>query len=331
MKYAIILTILLIVSFSPVFAENTLQNTNLIAQSVVISLDVTFGEDTINPGFTRDYITNHLDDIRLTFYGDEIQLTDPKLKMTNTGNHFRIHSVPEGVLIYGHKNIELDNYNINVLIATDKELFRFPLTANIQTSKVIQIIPDEILRDPLTEEQKRLEELQNVVVIPRSNYTLSEDKIHVLTQVPFRIPWMSYYGFDIRVVDPVMNNLRDYYDTTGQIGDVEITGSIKDSLGNVLKSFSDNTGGHYSNSVYIPENINTRGPFSLELFATKYFDENASFATYSIIEEFFVFIPSDGGTRPSCSADELLAPDGTCVAECPEGTELDEDFMCREI
>ena len=35
---------------------------------------------------------------------------------------------------------------------------------------------------------------------------------------------------------------------------------------------------------------------------------------------------------PSCNADELMAPNGTCVPECPEGTELDEeDWMCRVV
>ena len=104
-----------------------------------------------------------------------------------------------------------------------------------------------------------------------------------------------------------MNNLRDYYDTTGQIGDVEITGSIKYSLGNILKSFSENsTGqGYYQNSVYIPENINTVGAFSLYLTATKYFDEDATFTTYQIVEEFFVFVPSDGSAKPIEPDDEV--------------------------
>ncbi len=48
MKYVIILTIILGISFSPVFADNSLQNTTLYAESAVISLDIKFGEDTIN-------------------------------------------------------------------------------------------------------------------------------------------------------------------------------------------------------------------------------------------------------------------------------------------
>lgn len=207
----------------------------------------------------------------------------------------------------------------------------------------------------LTEEQKLEEEWNNRIVIPRSEYTISDNEIVVMTQAPFRVPWKSFYNFDIRVVDPVKNNLFDYYNTNGIIGDVSITGSIKDSLGNVLRSFSGNTTdiGHYSESAYIPENINTRDSFSLELNAIKYFDDTATFATYSILEEFFVFIPSDGSGQsltcnegyvigqdytcvPACSEGEILIPsdeeDGwMCVVECPEGKEFDDDWMCQVI
>ena len=148
---------------------------------------------------------------------------------------------------------------------------------------------------------------------------MSDKEIAVITQAESRIPWMTNFDFDIRVVDPAMNDLSDYYNTNGKIYDVEIAGTIKDSRGNVLKSFSGNTtnGGHYSNFAYIPENINIVGAFSLELDVTKYFDEDASFATFQVLEEFFVFIPSDGSSsqQPVCDEGDILDSDGTCASD----------------
>ena len=216
-----------------------------------------------------------------------------------------------------------------------EEISRDPL-AEYEASQVLTgpaLVSETERLEALAEEQRLQEEWNNRIIIPREDYTVSDKEIAIMIQAPFSVPTKSNYNFDIRVVDPVVNDLHNYYDTTGIISDVSITGSIKDSLGNILNSFSGNTTdqGHYSNSAYIPENINTRDSFSLELFATKYFDENASFATYSILEEFFVFVPSDGGTKPSCNAGDLMAPNGTCVAECPVGTELDDDWMCRLV
>ena len=127
------------------FAENTLENTNLIGESVTISLDIEFGEDTIKYGFTSDHITNHLDAVTLIFYGDEIPLTEPELKISSTGNTFRILSLPEGILIYGHKNLDFENYKINIYLATDKGLSKFSVTSAVQLpdDKVIETEPAE--------------------------------------------------------------------------------------------------------------------------------------------------------------------------------------------
>lgn len=77
---------------NPAFAysHNSLSGTQLIGESATISLDIKFGEDTIKQLLTRSIVVNHLEDITLTFYGDELLLSEPELKVTSTGNHFRI-------------------------------------------------------------------------------------------------------------------------------------------------------------------------------------------------------------------------------------------------
>ena len=54
----------------------------------------------------------------------------------------------------------------------------------------------------------------------------------------------------------------------------------------------------------------------MEVNATKYFDESATFAADSITEEFFVFVPNNNKSVTECN---YLFED-RCVASCPDGT-----------
>ena len=154
------------------------------------------------------------------------------------------------------------------------------------------------LLEKIEEEKRKQEEEANRVVIPRSEYTQSTDReIAILEQTPFRVSTDSFFDFDIRIVDPSVNNLYDYYDTVGFIEDVEIISIVKDGEGNTLNTFAGNTtkNGHYSpeDSTYFVFNINTRDAFTLQINATKYFDDTATFTTTSFLKEFFVFVSSD--------------------------------------
>jgi len=231
-----------------------------------------------------------------------------------------------GIAIYAHpvSNLADLQYYFTVLIQGEngKEKLKFyshgipqenqePIVEEIPSDPLAEYEAAQVLTGPalvseterlskFAEEAQLLEEWDNRVIIPREDYTISDNEIAVMTQTPFNVPTKSYYNFDIRVVDPAENNLLDYYNTAGSVDDVFITGSVIDSVGNILSSFSGNTTnrGHYSESAYIPENINTVGAFILDLTATKYFDEDATFTTYHVDEEFFVFVPSDGSAQP---------------------------------
>ena len=158
-----------------------------------------------------------------------------------TSHGFSMKAPDLGIAIFGHPVSTLQNleYYMTVIIQGEngREVLKFhshgipdensePIIDEIPRDPLAEfseaqeltgpaLVSEQEILDKLAEEQRKLEELQNIIVIPRSEYTLSEDEIAVVTQVPLRIPWMSYYTFDVRVVDPVMNNLRDYYNTNG--------------------------------------------------------------------------------------------------------------------
>lgn len=275
MKYAIILAILITISFSPVFAENTLQNTNLIAESAVITLDIEFGVDTIKQGLTKTWITNHLDNITFTFYGDEITLTETELKTTSTGNHFRILSLPEGILIYGHKNIELDNYDINIYLATDNGLSKFSVTSTIS-------LPDDkvVEQEPVEEKTK---------YIPELFMTFSHD---------FRTYWTQVFNIDVQSYDAKINDNPTLYPFEGRLGNANVT-VLLSTQGELVTTIQGVTSdrGHWDGQYYVPQNISPPGEYLVDILLT-YHDQ-----TISETSSMFVIADTPGSSGNSTSTE----------------------------
>jgi len=174
----------------------------------------------------------------------------------------------------------------------------------------------------------RESEKEREIIIPEPE----KIEIIIVPQMPNTVPWMSNYGIDLRVFDKSMNSRLDYYWNDGRISEATITGKFIDPSGNILKSFDGITSkfGHYFDYLYIPANANTNLPFTIDILASKYFD--GELATFSLVKQFTVYSPfigSSGGQ--SCPGNELMAPNGTCVPECPAGTTLDtSDWICKE-
>jgi len=274
MKYAFIVMIILGISLVPtVFAENTLQNTNLIAESAVITLDIKFGADTIKEGLTKTWITNHLDNITFTFYGDEITLSEPELKTTNTGNHFRILSLPEGILIYGHKNIELGNYDINLYVATDNGLSKFILSSTIPfpEDKVIE-------QEPVKEKTK---------YIPELFMTFSHD---------FKTYWTHVFNIDVQSYDAKINDNPTLYPFEGRLGNANVTVLIftQDELVTTLQGVTSDKG-YWDGQYYVPQNISPPGEYVVDILLSYHNQTISETSSMFVIAD----VPSSGGNSTS--------------------------------
>lgn len=181
-------------------------------------------------------------------------------------------------------------------------------------------IKEEIKIDPLAEmakygtlsrssyfeTQKKLEEekiKEPEKKIPRSDYKLSNNtEIKIVADVVNRIPYYKQFDFDVLIVDPsliVNPDLSIYNDNwidAGWIDDVEITSTIKDPNGKILNEFNGNTTnrGKYSpeSETSFTSNYYQNNAYTLEVSATKYFDDVQTFATDAIIKEFFIYTPN---------------------------------------
>ena len=92
MKLIVSGIIVLCALFIPQAFGESLQNTELHGDSAVISLDIVFGTYEYQELLYKTIVHPQLDSISLEFYGDKMTLTDPELKVTKTGEHFRISS-----------------------------------------------------------------------------------------------------------------------------------------------------------------------------------------------------------------------------------------------
>ena len=170
--------------------------------------------------------------------------------------------------------------------------------------------------EKLEKEKKKQEQKDAVIIIPRSDYVESQEKeIKILSQIMEHIPYYQQFFFDIRIVDSTINGAgNDFWNDVGFVNDVEIISTIKDPYGKILNEFAGNTTGK---GVYASENGTSfyynsvlRGSYTLEVNATKYFDDSATFTTNYLIKEFFVFIPNGNNSNPQTNS--------TCGGECDD-------------
>ena len=157
----------------------------------------------------------------------------------------------------------------------------------------------------------------NIEKIPRSQYIESTDKeIKILSVITKRIVYYEEFFFNIRTVDSSINKIgNDFWNDIGFLNDVEINSIIKDPNGIILNEFAGNTTGkgyYTSPRILFPYNTILPNAYTMELNATKYFDESATFTTNSITDEFFVFVPTNNKLNVECN----FIYQGSCVEFC---------------
>ena len=136
-----------LINTSQVYAQ--LENTELNARSGVITLDIEFGPDKIKHGLFSTIGVAQLESIYLSFYGDEIILTEPEISVGI--NSFRISSIPEGIMMFGYKNTDIGNYDIDIFFATEYGTVKLPVStiipypedvvAETEPPKIINYVP----------------------------------------------------------------------------------------------------------------------------------------------------------------------------------------------
>ena len=200
-------------------------------------------------------------------------------------------------------------------------------------SPIEELTASEILTGPdsvemierIQQELQKQQELlaaQNVTIIPRSEYTLSENKkLELVVRNDFHVPIKTTFNFDLQAIDLLINKYHDFYGL-GKIGDVMITGNVTDAEGKLWMSINSttNSNGYFEGQgLYIPDNTSTRGEWSLFLNAIKYFDDDKTFSTFDIVKPFFItFTNNNNAFVPEIHTIEIALGASDIDSDCDQ-------------
>lgn len=245
MKLVYFLPLLLIFLVPQAFATNSLEDEHLFAQSATLSLDLQFGQDDIKYGMSKNFVTNTLEDITLKLYDDEIPLSDAEVKVSPSGEHFRIFSVTDGIIIYGHYNEDLKNYKINIYFTGQNGMVKHTVNtaAELQDDKVIE---------------KQAEE-------PKAKYI---PDLIITTDHDFKTYWNDNFDIEVRSYDKRSNANPELNPFDGKINDANVTAIISID-GDTVATLSGTTqNGQWKGQHYFIENISSPGEYIVDVIVS---------------------------------------------------------------
>jgi len=241
--------------------SNTLENTELHGESAVITLDIKFGADEYQPLLTRTIVHPQLEMVSILFYGDEIRLSEPELRVVGDGRHFRISSLTDGIIIYGHQNKELGNYKINVLVVTDKGFQKFTVysAAHIEDDKVVETI---------------IEEKSTFVYKPELEIVVEQDG---------KTFWKQDFNIEVKSYDARINPSLTGFE--GKLNDVNITViiSLGEEIITTLKGITEYGG--WEGTHYVKENLVQAGEYTVDVIASIGEQSISKSSTFFVIGE----------------------------------------------
>lgn len=253
---------------NPIYAANSLQNTTLKGQSATLTLDFEFGQDEIKVMRTKIIATPTLDSLIMTFYGDEIDLSDSRLKVYANGKAFSVANVELGIIIYAKYQEEIDNYTINVYFATNEGFKKQVVTTAFELSD------DKVVETEIKEKQQYIPEL-----------IISSDH-------DFKTYWKENFNIDVQAYDAKINPSGTGFE--GRVNGVDITViiSLGDETITTLKGVTQN--GEWLGEYYIQDNITQAGEYTIDILATFNDQSISKSSTMFIIGE----VPSDSNGGP---------------------------------
>jgi len=271
--FLILIIFVLMIGITPAFAAS-LENTELNARSAEITLDIKFGQDEIKSTSFRTVTIPQLENIYLSFYGDEIVLSEPELKVV--GNHFRISSIPEGIIMYGHKNTDIENYDINLYFTTEQGFTKFSLHTTIQFPE------DQVAETGPVQEKQYIPELK------------------ITSTHNFRTYWNDNFNFYVQTFDGRINTEPKSHEFEGRLDGVDITAII--SLGDetiaTFKGITEN--GNWGGEHYV-KYPTTPGQYSVDILAS-YGNQTVTTTLTMFVIAYFSSGPA-GGSNYSPTAD----------------------------
>lgn len=248
MKILFFLIALLLIPISSVFAYGSLlQDSTLTVTSTNVSLELEIGQDTFQPLISKIITTNNLSNIVLSFYGDEIDMSDSKLKIYSNSAAFSIKNIEQGIVMYGLKTSDTESYRINIYYSTNNGLQKFTVYGSFEF-----------------EDEKVIETIEKTIEEPKENKYIPE--LLIVESHDFSTYWKDTFNIDVKTYDGKINSKGTGFE--GKLNDVDITIiiSLGDEVITTLKGITEN--GVWVGDHYIQENLVQAGEYTIDVLAT---------------------------------------------------------------
>jgi len=248
--FVLFLLCLIPLLLNPAYADNSLQNTSLNGQSAVMTLDFEFGQDEVKVMRTKIITNPTLDSLTMTFYGDVIDLSDSRLKVYDNGKLFSVANVELGIIMYARYQEELDNYTINVYLATNDGLKKWVVTTAFK-------LPEDKVIETETKEEKSQ-------YIPKLLMSSSHD---------FKTYWKDTFNIDVQTYDGRINPSATGFEGRIDGVDVKVLLSLDNIQVATLSGVTEN--GEWAGGHFFAENISTPGEYIVDVVVS-YLGETVS-------------------------------------------------------
>ena len=303
MKLSLIMIIIVAIIAIPsqVYGYNSLENTELHGSSVIITLDIKFGYDNIRPLFVKTIITPQIDDVTLRFYEDEIDMSNSYLKVYGDGRLFSIKNIEQGIVMYGIQNTELNNYKINIYIATNNGLKKFVVNSDI-------LLP--VKKTIITQEPEKKQKY-----IPELLIDFSHD---------YRTYWKDTFNIDVQTYDGKIN--PDAKGFEGRLDNANVTVIISHEDTN-LKLSGVTANGNWDGEYFFMENISKPGEYVVDVLVS-YLNQTVSKSSTMFIIGVVAGGDSSNHTpiANAGSDDSIIHPD-TLILDGTGSTDPDGDTI----
>ena len=224
------------------YADNSLENIHLIGINEEISVDIGFLVDEIDEISKKN---SSIGDVVLVIPDEEIQLLEPQLKISPSGEYFRIFSESEDILIYGYEDLNNNNYKINITLPSHDGLKKYSVLADIHY------------------EEKEFTDDGNI----EKNNSFADLKI--TSSHDYRTYWKETFNIDVQTFDGTINPNPKQSDFNGRIDgvDIKVLVSLNGILLSTLSGITSNHG-HWEGEYYVEENISAPGEHIVDVIAT---------------------------------------------------------------
>jgi len=299
---------------------------------MIIGIIIPIHADTFEGSYKENYILLEITNGTaqgIVKIGDKINAINSDVKFYE--NSFKIKSAPTRLILFGslpmEDNVMFKIFDIpnrqNIFLNAQKlditptenpveltilEKYEQSLNQTIGMPYIADILKAEEEKRLAEEELKRIEEYKNRPT--RSQYTQSDTEIVIVEESPGRIPYYKGFDFDILIIDPAKNPyFRNIHEDRGWIDGVEISAVIKDPFGKILKTFTgitEDKGTFSPDSKTFFNKVYTNKPYSLEINAKKYFDDNYTFTTASLLSDFHLYYPRGSPSPPDYDVPNII-------------------------